>query len=386
MALSELQQLNGLFNASRHALILFNAPDNGDAIGSAIALKTLLEKQSKQADIACSGFTAPKIFSYLPKISEVKSELGHLQKFIIKVDVSKNPVDTISYDVKDGVLSLYLTPKQGLLSKHELRTAQSTFKYDLIITLNTPDLESLGTIFLNNTDLFYRTAIVNIDHQASNERYGQVNLIDLTATSTAEIVYAIIKQCGEQYLDATAATAILTGMTVATKSFKNPNITPATLQIASALVNSGADREKIVRHLYRTRSISALKLWGQALTHLVYDQSAGLVSTTITREDFARSGATADELKGMIDELFSTAPEAKVTLILFEEPGADREQPKIHGLLATEKNVDARQMIKPLNPHGNKRQCSFEISDKTLKESEEFVLSLLKKELTTHNL
>lgn len=382
MALSELQQLSGLFSGSRHVLVLFNAPDNGDAIGSAVALKTLLEKQGKQVDIACSGFAAPKMFSFLPKISEIKSELGHLQKFIIKVDVSKNPIDTISYDVKDGVLSLYLTPKQGLLSKYELRTAQSTFKYDLIVTLNTPDLESLGTIFLNNTDLFYRTAIVNIDHQANNERYGHVNLIDLTATSTAEIIFTVVKQLGEQHLDAATATAILTGMTVATKSFKDPNITPATLQIASALVNSGADREKIVRHLYHTRSISALKLWGQALTHLTYDQSVGLVSTIITREDFTRSGATADELKGMIDELFSTAPEAKVTLILFEDPNDTINNKKICGLLATEKNVDALSTVKPFNPHGSKRQCSFEIQNKTLKEAEEIVLTLLKKTLS----
>lgn len=389
MALTELQQLNGLLNASQHVLVLFNAPDNGDAIGSAIALKTLLEKQSKQVDVACSDFVAPKSFSFLSKIAEIKPELGHLQKFIIKVDVSKNPIDTISYDVKDGVLSLYLTPKQGLLSKHELRTAQSTFKYDLIITLNTPDLESLGTIFLNNTDLFYRTTIVNIDHQANNERYGQVNLVDLTATSTAEIIYAVVKQFGEQFLDAATATAILTGMTVATKSFKNPNITPATLQIASSLVNSGADREKIVRNLYRTRSIAALKLWGQALTHLTYDATAGLVSTTITREDFTRSGATADELNGMIDELFSTAPEAKVTLILYEKennetknlPTAPSSGKQICGLLATEKNIDALLTVKSFNPHGTKRQCSFEIRDKTLKEAEEMVITLLKKNL-----
>lgn len=394
MALSEFQQISQIASTSQHVLVLFNAHDNGDAVGSALALSSILQKQGKQVDVACSDFTVPKSFSFLPKISEIKPELGHLQKFIIKVDISKNPIDTISYDVKDGTLSLYLTPKHGLLSKHELRTAQSTFKYDLIITLNTPDLESLGSIFLNNTDLFYRTTIVNIDHQASNERYGQINLIDLMATSTSEIVYSLIKHIGEQHLDVDVATSLLTGMTIATKSFKNPNLTPVTLQIASALVNSGADREKIVRHLYRTRSIAALRLWGQALTHLVYDHTVGLVSTTITREDFARSGATPDELKGMIDELFSTAPEAKVTLILFEEPDTTQNNPpatlgrsnggRVCGLLATEKNVDALHMVKALSPHGTKRQCSFEITDKTLKESEEFVSGILKKTLTQH--
>jgi len=116
-----------------------------------------------------------------------------LQKFTIKVDISKTKIDSLSYDIKDDWLYIHLNPKQGTISKKELRTAQSSFKYDLIITLNSPDLESLGDIFENNTDLFYRVPIINIDHQAGNEHYGATNLVELNKTSAGEIVYFLFK-------------------------------------------------------------------------------------------------------------------------------------------------------------------------------------------------
>lgn len=382
MALNELQQLDTILKSSKYILVLLNNRDNGDAVGSAIALKHLLEKQHKQVDIAASEFIAPKNLGFLPEVKEIKSALTQLQKFIIKVDVARNPIETISYDIKDDTLSIYLTPKSGLISKQELRTAQSTFKYDLIITLNTADLESLGSIFFNNTDLFYRTSIVNIDHQSSNERYGQVNVVDLTATSTAEIVYKIIKQMGSDHLDTPTATALLTGMTVATKSFKNGNITPTTMHFASELINYGADREKIIQNLYRTRSINTLKLWGQALSHLQSDSAIGLVWTIITREDFSRSGGSAEDLNGIIEELISNSPEAKVVALLFELENDERKNlpasKRVGGIIATEKNYDALVLAKSLHPEGNKKHATFTQEGHTIKEAEEQIIALLK--------
>lgn len=379
MALNEPQQLASVFKSSKYILLLFNNQNNGDAIASAVALKLFLEKQHKQVDIASSEFISPKTFSFLPEIKAIKPALTQLQKFIIKVDVKRNPIETISYDIKDDTLSIYLTPKSGLISKQELRTAQSTFKYDLIVTLGTADLESLGSIYLNNTDLFYRTSIVNIDHQANNERYGQINIVDLTATSTSEIVYKALKQLGETYLDTPIATALFAGMTVATKSFRNQNITPATLQSASELVTYGADREKVVQALYRTRSIGTLKLWGQALTHLEHDPKLGLVWSTITRDDFARSGSSSDDLKGVVEELIGNAPDAKVIALFYETDDASGKHTNC--LLTAEKNYDALELLNPYHPVGNKKQAVAAINGKPMTEAQNEVLELLKQTL-----
>ncbi len=372
MALSDFQQAELLIKNSKYILLIFNSRDNGDALSSALAMKTLFEKQHREADVVCGDFKAPKQFSFLPYIGSVKSALANLQKFIIKVDVSKTAIESLSYDIKDSTLSIYVTPKDGIIGKNELRTAQSTFKYDLIITFNTPDLESLGATYLNNTDLFFRAPIIAIDHLPNNERYGKINLIDLAATSSAEIIYKLIKEIDEQRLDADLCTTLLAGITVATGSFKNSNMSPATMQIASDLMSRGADLEKIMQNLYRTRSIATLRLWGQALSHLQSNPKIGLVSTSLTHDDFSRSGGTPDDLRGIIDELISNSPEAKIILVLYEI-----EKSKIGGIIASEKNFDVLHVARSLHPDGTKRLAHFIILEKTLREAEEIAMNTI---------
>ncbi|KKQ40839.1 MAG: Phosphoesterase RecJ domain protein [Candidatus Magasanikbacteria bacterium GW2011_GWA2_37_8] len=377
MALDEIQQLQHLFTESKHVLLVFNRSDRGDALASALACKTFLEKQHKQADIVADDFVLSKNFSFLSGAEKIQPVLTHLQKFIIKVDVSKAPVETLSYDVKDGWLSIYLTPRQGHITKDELRTAQSTYKYDLIITFGVSDLESLGGVFLNNTDLFYRTPIINIDHQPNNEHFGQINLVEITATATAEIVLKTLKQLNKSLIDTPIATAILTGMIVATQSFKTPNVNPDTLNYASELINLGAKREEIVHNLYRTRTLSTLKLWGEALTNLNHDQTAKLSWVTIDSNQIARAGANEDELKDIIFELINSAPEAEMILLIYETK--INNLPAVKGTLYSETGKDMRSLLAPWHGEGNKKQATFTITDKTLAETERAIVEYIKK-------
>lgn len=380
MALTDTQQVNKLIKDSKHILIVFNPHDSGDALTSSLALKFFLEKQSKQIDIASDGLIIPKKFHFLEGVQTIKPTLSYLQKFTIKVDVSKIKIETISYDIKDNWLSIYLTPEQGVISKNELRTAQSTFKYDVIITINTPDLETLGNIFHNNTDLFYRTPIINIDHNPTNEYYGQINIVDVTATSSGEILYQLLLQLQENSIDKKTANSLLTGMILATRAFKTPTVTPHTLHIASQLIKCGAERELIIQQLYRTRSLSTLKLWGQALTHLKQDSSLGLVSTIITRQDFIHSGAHPDDLKEIIDDLIINSPEAKIILLLYEFDYGG--QTRIHGRLRTDQQFKANELLKPFNPQGDSEQVSFTLENTTLKEAEERIINTIKQGIT----
>src|SRR3989338_9246253 len=153
MSLNETQQLKQLLEKSRHILLVLNSTQNTDSICGAVAWKKWLEKQNKQVDIIADNFVLPKNLRFINGVEEIQPQISHLQKFIVRVDVTNIKIDTLSYDIKDNCLSIYLTPKQGVITKNDLRTAQSSLKYDLIITVNAQDLESLGKIFFNNTDL-----------------------------------------------------------------------------------------------------------------------------------------------------------------------------------------------------------------------------------------
>ena len=380
MALNETQQLKQLLESGKHILLVLNSTQNIDSICGAVAWKKFLEKQHKRVDIIADNFVLPKNLKFMVGAEEIQPQISHLQKFILKVDVSHVKIDTLSYDIKDNWLSIYLTPKQGVITKNELRTAQSGLKYDLIITVNAQDLESLGKIFFNNTDLFYKVPIINFDTHPGNEHFGQVNFVELTATSVSETIYKTMTQISQAHIDADIATALLAGMISQTRSFKTANVTPHTLNTASRLMNLGADREKIVKHLYRTKTMSSLRIWGEALTHMASDPNLGLVWTTITREDFARAGATEDELKELIDELINNSPEAKLILLLYESTHGDN---KVHGFLAADKQRDAKMLLQSFQPEGNKKNASFTIAGKTLKEVELEVVEKIKKILGT---
>jgi len=376
MVLNESEQLHGLFQNSHHILIAFPPQDNGEAVGSALALKMFLEKQNKQVDIISDGFVVSKNLKFITETNQIHPSLNHLQKFIIKVDVSKAPIDSISYDVKDNFLSIYLTPRSGLITKNELRTAQSTYKYDLIITINAPDKETLGGIFLNNTDLFFRTPIINIDNRPSNEHYGQINLVKLTAAGSNEIVYEILKQDNENNITSEIATALLTSLIISTQSFKTANVNPNTLNYASKLMALGGDREKIIHQLYQTRSLSTLKIWGDALSKIKHYYNQKLVTTILTQQDFVKSGAEENDIIGLGEELITTAPEAELILIVYQSPA---EENIVKATFISEKGRDAREILAPFNPTGDRQCVKMRWANKTPEEIEKMIVEWLKK-------
>lgn len=372
--LAEIEQFKKLIADSKHILVALPAQATADAVAAALALQMFLSKLNKQADIVSSDFVLPKNLKFLTGAEKIKPELEHLQKFIIKVDVSKAKIDSISYDIKDNWLSIYLTPRAGSVGASDLRTAQSTYRYDLIITLGAQDLQSLGEIFMSNTDLFYRVPVVNIDAHPGNERFGKINLVDLTAAGTSEALFKLLEQINESQITNDIATALLTGLTAATESFKSLNVSPLSLKNAGALVTHGADREKVITNLYRTKTIGALKLWGQTLAHLRYDNNLKLASASLTLSDFANSGASVDDLSGLSEELIAGAPEAKIILIIYEDPTDGITK----GILSVNDSRDAKDLTSRLNSVGNKKQARFSLPGLGLTEAEEKVRECLK--------
>ena len=53
----------------------------------------------------------------------------------------------------------------------------------------------------------------------------------------------------------------------------------------------------------------------------------------------------------------------------------------IHGLLNTNKNYDAKNLMAKYNPKGTNSEASFIITDKNLKQAEEEVIGFLKEKL-----
>lgn len=377
--LNQEQQIFEQIKKAENILITFKKSWDGDSVASGLAMYLFLKKLGKKADIAAEKFEQGNLFSFLPAYGEIKNSVENLRQFIISLDIANTKVGQIKYQVKDDTLNFIVSPRDGFFSQDDITSRSSGFKYDLIIVLDTPDLESLGKIYDNDTEFFYQTTIINIDHHSGNEEFGQINLVDLNAVSTSEILFSIFEKYSRDSIDEDIATCLLAGMIAETRSFKTPNITPHALLAASQLISMGARREEIVNYLYRSRPMDVLKLWGRVLARLTSTLEDRLVWSNLTYTDFTKTNTTENDLNEVIDELIVNMPKVRVIVIIYET--IENEKLSSNALVYSVKNIDALSLVKEYNPAGTKKIVRLK-SEKPREILEKEIIGLVKEKLS----
>ncbi len=377
MALKESQQLLEAIKRSSRPLICVPSGGGADAYATAMGLSKVLKKLEKKPAIVAADGKTPQNLHFLEGHDEIEPRLENLRQFVIELDATKTKIEELSYEHKDDKLFVYLSPKKGFWDDKDIRTSASGYRFDLIICIGSPDYESCAQLYTENTDFFYRTPVINIDHSPDNEHYGQINLVDLTASACGEVCHDLIESIEPGLMDEEVATAFLTGMISKTKSFKTKGVTPKTLQTASKLIAKGAKRDEIVGRLYRTRSVPTLRLWGRALARLKVDEQAGMVWTMLSQQDFMHAGATEDGLTDVIDELIASSPEARVVVLIYEM--ADRN---ICAIIRTERPLDAIALTRGFSSSGTREEVRLCFSKKTVVEVERDLIQKIKTQIT----
>lgn len=347
-----------------------------DGYTTGFACQQILDQLGKTSDIVAADGPAPKTLDFLQIKERVRPTFGQLRKFVVTVDLSKAPLDELSYNVEDHKLQIYLTPKDGIWSEADIHMHTSTYRYDLILVVGAASLDALGELYTKHSEFFYETPMINIDHVAANEHYGQVNLVDITATSSAEVLVGQLGEWPSIAMTEALATTLLTGMIAKTQSFKTPTVTPKTLKRASALMRQGARREDIVDNLYRTRTVETLRLWGRALARLKNDEPTKLVWSLLSQQDFIHAGAREEDLPDVIEELIKNAPMAEVVVLLYED-----HQKHICGLISTHRGMDSVELSLPFKPTGTRELARICFMNKTIVEAEKVVIESMKERI-----
>src|SRR5258706_4094946 len=144
--------------------------------------------------------------------------------------------------------------------------------------------------------------LVNIDHHASNDNFGSVNLVDVSSAATAELVSRVIDALGVKWT-AEMATAALIGIMTDTGSFQFPSTDSRALDRAARLREAGADLQAITHNGFPNNRFQALKLWGFAFSKMRREQEGQLVWTEVTREDFAEAEALDEDISGLVEQI-----------------------------------------------------------------------------------
>lgn len=184
---------------------------------------------------------------------------------------------------------------------------------DLVVTFDCSD-----AAFVNRLHALVpsRPTIINIDHHATNSRYGHVNQVVTASPATAEVVYRFFRE-NDLIPSRDAATCLITGICFDTTVFSNAGTNVRAFEAASDLLMDGARIQEAIRNLYQSRSVDVLRVWGAALERLRHHPDRAVVATFLTRADLDANGVTEDEVDG-ISNFLSLVTEADVLFVMRE--------------------------------------------------------------------
>lgn len=217
------QSTNILSEIKKAKKILLNChrgPDS-DSVGSALSLYQILKKMGKEATVICPS-DIPSDLAFLPGANE-----------IVRVNFT-------SFDFSD----------------YDLFFVLDSSTYSMVTGLKDSEKPSIRTIV--------------IDHHFSNEKFGDINLVDAEVTSTGELLFLLFKDW-EVPITKEVADCLLTGIIGDTGTFQYQNVGQKTLKIAAELMEKGANKDEIIFNLYRNIEFREVKMWGKFIEKMMIE-------------------------------------------------------------------------------------------------------------------
>ena len=165
-------------------------------------------------------------------------------------------------------------------------------RYDALFVIECSDIDRPGLLDLDEQFL------VNIDHHATTELFGDINWIDPTASAVGEMIYNLCKALGVRVTPAIAS-CVYAAILADTGSFQFPNTTERTFKVARELVAHGANPAEIARLLFYNQPFGKVKLIGLVLSTLQRDESGRIAWMVMTQEMLRQAGACEEDSEGI---------------------------------------------------------------------------------------
>ncbi len=186
-------------------------------------------------------------------------------------------------------------------------------KFDCVIATDCASYERLGTVgeYIKN-----RKVLINIDHHATNPRYGDVNWVSPREPSCGELIYRLLK-VARWPITKPIADLLFAAISTDTGSFQYPNTRPGTFHAGAELVTRGANLAKICDEVYQSYPLSRAKLLKHVYSKFRLTADDRIAWLWLKKKDFTRTGADSDDTEGLIDHLRAIEP--VIVACVFEE-------------------------------------------------------------------
>lgn len=288
-------------------LVVSHVSPEGDAIGSLLGLTLALRSLGKEVTAYLED-PIPEVFSFLPGASTVVHELDNTESF------------------------------------------DATFAVDC------GQKERLGKGFV---DLDDPGRIVNIDHHATNDFFGEVNVVVPDASAAGELVYDFCKAAGIK-ITPEIAENLYVAIHTDTGSFRYSSSTAEAFIKAGELVRCGVEPWKIARLVYENLPARKFKLLAMVLSTLEVIDIAGsggtkIATLAVTLEMFKKAEAEKDMADGFVN--YARGIEGVQVGILFRESSPNTYKVSMR----SKGEVDVAELTKSFGGggHRNAAGCSI---------------------------
>ncbi len=242
---------------------------DGDALGAQLALSFLLKKMGKKSHCVCDHGAMAEL-AWLPGADKVGADPSALRRRY------------------SGVF----TCDSG--SWRRLERISAALKRDEI-------------------------TVVNIDHHASNERFGDINWVDPTYSSTGEMIWDLAKAARVKP-DRAMATCVYTAIVTDTGSFRFSNTTLDTHRRAAECLALGVLPADVTKMVYRQKSIGHWKLASVLVRDMKMSDDGRLAWMALTPERTREAGHEPAETQDFMD-IMKSIKGVEVAILLRPQDG-----------------------------------------------------------------
>ena len=312
---------------SDSVLVAAHVNPDGDAVGSLIAIGLALKVLNKQTTLYNES-PIPAVYRFLPEIDQI------------------------------------------------VRTVDSAEAYDTAVVLDCGSLARIGSAASIVRDT---PVLINLDHHATNTRFGDFCLVDPTACATAEIVYRVINRLGVA-IDKDMATSIYTGILTDTGSFRFSNTNRASFSICNEMIAAGVEPYTVARHVYGTYSLGRLKLLNLALDSIEISDNGKLSIMTLSQKMLRETGTQPEDIDGLI-HYARRIEDIKIAALIQEVQNDDATnggRQMFHVSLRSDGEVDVAVIASAFGGGGHASAAGFNI-DATLGDIKSQIAGLAEK-------
>lgn len=215
---------------------------------------------------------------------------------------------------------------------------------DLIISLDAGSRGRLGF----SDDFFAERTLAVVDHHASNQRFGAINLIDVSACSTGAMVFELIRAMELPVSKATASALYVTLLTD-TSSFRNASSTPDVHRLAGELIRLGAEPWPIARTVYEDRSLACFRLQVLCMQTLELRHGGKSAWMHVDEAMYEETGSDGEDTEGLIDLGRALSG---IQVAVFMRPGDDADSWKV--TFRGKFDIDVSQLAMSLGGGGHR--------------------------------